>query len=132
MNKKLKGTLIWFIFGFIIIFLFSQNVDYSFIGGVIGIFIFFLVESGELNRFFEHLRIQDVKRKENRIAWEREQARLRNIRIEEREREVGRREGIGEYYRRENEKIRQQDLHRKRQAENKRRFDNAFRLGRGR
>ena len=50
----------------------------------------------------------EIQRKEDKKAFEIEQLRLRKIRIDEREKEIGRQEASGEFYRRQGERMRRE------------------------
>ena len=108
MNRKIKGVLICGILGFLVGYILLKNLTYAGYFGAISIIIFLLIDSGEVGRFFKYLENQDKRRREDRLAWEREQARLKRIREEEREKEIGRIEAEGEHARREHEKARRE------------------------
>lgn len=118
MAKDWKVYLISFGIVFVLGLISGAGVNSSAGFAVVVILIIMLFKTGEVSRFFRHLKEQDRKRGEDRRAWERRQSELKKLREDEREKEIGRSEAEGERIRREQERIRREGQ--RRQQEQKR------------
>ncbi|MDD4083281.1 MAG: hypothetical protein PHD05_07875 [Sphaerochaetaceae bacterium] len=128
-KRKLKGTTISFIVGFILGIIFTGNVEISFVIGILFIFIFFFIESGELSRLMKHLKANDERRAEEKRAYQRRQVELKKIREDEMEKEIGRKKAHGEYLRREEIKQNKEGLRREQVRKNRDFFNNPLGIG---